>query len=66
MLNKAKPYFFLNELHEKDLPAMYSNAFWCLSVVLLFFWLYCVTTVTPFIERSVWLLSSTCDHCCAY
>ena len=31
---------------------MYSTAFWCLFVVLLIFWLYCVTTVTPFIERS--------------
>ena len=29
---------------------MYSTAFWCLFVVLLFFfWLYCVATVTPFI-----------------
>ena len=52
MLNNAKPYFFLNEMNKKDLPAMYSTAFWCLFVVLLFFWLYCVTTVTPFIERS--------------
>ena len=32
---------------------MYSTAFWCLFVVLLFFWLYCVTTVTPFMERSM-------------
>ena len=24
---------------------MYSTAFWCLLVVLLFFWLYCVATV---------------------
>ena len=31
---------------------MHSTAFWCLFVVLLFFGLYCVTTVTPFIERS--------------
>ena len=31
---------------------MYSTAFWCLFVVLVFFWLYCVTAVTPFIERS--------------
>ena len=30
---------------------MYSTTFWCLFVVLLCFWLYCVTTVTPFIER---------------
>ena len=51
-LNNAKPYFFLNEMNTKDLPAMYSTAFWCLFVVLLIFWLYCVTTVTPFIERS--------------
>ena len=36
---------------------MYSTAFWCLFVVLLFlfFLLYCVTTVTPFIERTVGL-----------
>ena len=50
MLNNAKPYFFLNEMNKKDLPAVYSTAFWCLFVVLLFFWRYCVTTVTPFIE----------------
>ena len=31
---------------------MYSIAFWCLIVVYCFFWLYCVTTVTPFIEQS--------------
>ena len=31
---------------------MYSTVFWCLLVVLLFlFWLYCLTTVTPFIRR---------------
>ena len=23
MLNNAKPYFFLNEMNKKDLPAMY-------------------------------------------
>ena len=28
---------------------MYSTAFWCLIVVYWFFWLYYVTTVTPFI-----------------
>ena len=43
----AKPYFFLNEMNKKDLPAMYSTAFWCLIVVYWFFWLYCVTAVTP-------------------
>ena len=32
-LNNAKPYFFLNEMNKKDLPAMYSTAFWCLFVV---------------------------------
>ena len=37
MLNDAKPYFFLNEMNKNDLPAMYSTAFWCLFVVLLFF-----------------------------
>ena len=26
-LNKAKPYFFLNEMNKKDLPAMYSTEF---------------------------------------
>ena len=36
-LNNAKPYFFLNEMNTKDLPAMYSTAFWCLFVVLLVF-----------------------------
>ena len=40
-------------MNKKVLPAIYSAAVWCLFVVLLFFWLYCVTTVTPFIERSV-------------
>ena len=36
-LNNSKPYFFLNEMNKKDLPAMYSTAFWCLFVVLLVF-----------------------------
>ena len=31
---------------------MHSTAFWCLFVVLLFFWLYGVTTVTPLTQRS--------------
>ena len=35
---------------------MYSTAFWCLIVVYCVFWLYCVTTVTPFIERSAYQL----------
>ena len=35
--NNAKPYFFLNEMKTKDLPAMYSTAFWYLFVVLLVF-----------------------------
>ena len=57
-LNNAKPYFFLNEMNKKDLPAMYSTAFWYLSFYWCF-WLYCVTTVTPFIERSEgWSLRS--------
>ena len=51
-LNNSKPYFFLNEMNKKELPVMYSTAFWWLIVVYWFFWLYCVTTVTPFIERS--------------
>ena len=48
-------------MNKKVLPAIYSAAVWCLFVVLLFFWLYCVTTVTPFIEggkgyfRDSWL-----------
>ena len=25
---------------------MYSTVFWCLLVILLFIWLYCITTVT--------------------
>ena len=32
---------------------MYSTVFWCLIVVYCFFWLYCVTTVIPFIEQFV-------------
>ena len=51
MLHNAKPYFFLNEMNKKDLLAIYSTAFWRLIVVYWFFWLYCVTTVTIFIER---------------
>ena len=35
-LNNTKPYFLLIEMNKKDLPAMYSTAFWCLFVVLLF------------------------------
>ena len=37
MLNNTKPYFFLNEINKKDLPKMYSTAFWCLFVILLVF-----------------------------
>ena len=51
MLHNAKPYFFFNEMNKKDLLAIYSTAFWRLIVVYWFFWLYCVTTVTLFIER---------------
>ena len=55
-LNNAKTYFFLNEMNKKDLPAiscaMYFTAFWCLFVVLLVFWLYCVTSVTPL--KAIW------------
>ena len=36
-LYNSKPYFFLNEMNKKDLPAMYSTAFLCLFVVLLGF-----------------------------
>ena len=28
--NNAKPYFFLNEMNKKVLPAIYSAAVWCL------------------------------------
>ena len=46
-------------MNKKDLPAMYSTAFWCLIVVYWFFWIYCITTVTPFTERSEgWSLQS--------
>ena len=51
MLHNAKPYFFFNEMNKKDLLAIYCTAFWRLIVVYWFFWLYCVTTVTLFIER---------------
>ena len=34
--NNVKPYFFLNEMNKKVLPAIYSAAVWCLFVVLLF------------------------------
>ena len=58
-LNNAKPFFFLNEMNKKELPAIYSTAFWFLIVVLLVFWLYCITTFTPFIEWSEgWSLRS--------
>ena len=46
-------------MSKKDLPAMYSTVFWCLLLVLLFFWLYCVATVTPFIERRVTISTYT-------
>ena len=54
-------------MNKKDLPAMYSTAFWCLIVVYCFFWLYCVATVTPFIEgwslRSVGVLDQSQQEC---
>ena len=46
-------------MNEKDLTVMYSTVFWYLLVILLVFWLYCITTVTPFIRRSQgWSLRS--------
>ena len=52
---------------------MYSTAFWCLIVVYWFFWLYYVTTVTPFISfrntlerselRSVGVLDQSQQKC---
>ena len=45
-------------MNKKDLSAIYSTAFWCLFVVLLFFWLYCVTTSilsSSFSGNSQWL-----------
>ena len=52
---------------------MYSTAFWCLIVVYWFFWLYYVTTVTPFISfrntlerselRSVGVLDQSQQEC---
>ena len=42
-------------------PAMYSTVFWCLLVLFLVFWLYCITTVTPFKRRSQgWSFLSGC------
>ena len=47
---------------------MYSTAFWCLIVVYWFFWLYYVTTVTPFtsfrntLERSELRSVGVLDH----
>ena len=42
-------------------PAMYSTVFWCLLVLFLFFWLYCLNTVTPFKRRSQgWSFLSGC------
>ena len=40
---------------------MHSAVFWCLLVLFLVFWLYCITTVTPFKRRSEdWLFLSGC------
>ena len=50
-LNNVKSSFSSNEINEKDLPAIYSTVFRCLLVILQVFWLYCITTVTPFIRR---------------
>ena len=48
-------------MNEKPLPVMYSAVFWCLLVLFLFFWLYCITTVTPFKRRSQgWSFLSGC------
>ena len=52
-LNNVKSTFSFDEINKKDLPVIYSTVFRCLLVVLLVFWLYCITTVTPFIRRSL-------------
>ena len=45
MLNTVKSNFSFNEINKKkNLPAIYSTVFRCVLVVLLFFWLYCITT----------------------
>ena len=60
-------------MNKTVLPAIYCTAFWCLFVVLLVFWLYCITTVTPFIEqsegwslRSVGVLDQSEQKCCFF
>ena len=45
LYNNVKYYFPFNEMNKNDLPARRFTVF--------FFGLYCVITVTPFIERSV-------------
>ena len=60
-LNNAKPYFFLNEMNKKDLPAMYSTAFWCLFVVLLFFFLALLRNHCYSFHKTKWrLVTSIC------
>ena len=44
MLNTVKSNFSFTEINKKNLPAIYSTVFRCVLVVLLFFWLYCITT----------------------
>ena len=55
-LNNVKSNFSFNEVSKKKLPAIHSTVFRCLLVVKLFFFFflpYCITTVTPFIRRSL-------------
>ena len=59
MLNNAKPYFLLNEMNKKDLPAMYSTVFWCLFVILLaFLALLCNQNTVEYIAGKAFLFMS--------
>ena len=49
----AKSNFSFNEINKIDLPVIYFIVFRCLLFVLLFFRLYCIINVTPFIRRSL-------------
>ena len=42
-LNSVKSNSGFNEINKIELPAVYSTVFRCLLVVLLFFWIYCIT-----------------------
>ena len=58
-LNNVRSNFSFNEINKKDCDIFHRVSVSACRFTVCFFWLYCITTVTPFIRRSQgWSLRS--------